>query len=87
MLGMKLNIVSICVIAFMSIAAPSLAADAAAEQQAMQEYLETLTPSQREQVLGLLQGGVADGRWKEGLMFDGIAPDRPPSSGPVAMLV
>ncbi len=71
---MKLNIVSICVIAFMSIAAPSLAADAAAEQQAMQEYLETLTPSQREQVLGLLQGGVADGRWKEGLMFDGIAP-------------
>ena len=40
----------------------------------MQEFLETLTADQRGQVLGLLQAGVPNGRWKEGLMFDGIGP-------------
>ena len=40
----------------------------------MIEYLETLTPEQKEQVLALFQGGVAGDRWKEGLMMDGIAP-------------
>ncbi len=40
----------------------------------MIEFLEALTPEQKEQVIGLFQGGVANGRWKEGLMMDGIAP-------------
>ncbi len=46
----------------------------AQDQTEMQEYLDTLTESQQQQVLGLLQAGVAAGKWKEGLMFDGIAP-------------
>jgi hypothetical protein len=46
----------------------------AQDQAEMQEYLDTLTESQQQQVLGLLQAGVANGKWKEGPMFDGIAP-------------
>ena len=40
----------------------------------MQEYMSSLTESQRSQVVALLGAGVANGRWKEGLMFEGIAP-------------
>ena len=40
----------------------------------MQEYMSSLTESQRSQVMALLGAGVANGRWKEGLMFEGIAP-------------
>ncbi len=53
---------------------PLLAQDESGVPPEMQAYLETLTPSQQEQVIALLQGGVANGRWKEGLLFDGIAP-------------
>jgi len=40
----------------------------------MVKFLNELTPSQKEQVLGLFQSGVSNGRWKEGLMMDGIQP-------------
>ena len=56
------------------VASPLLAQDQSGPPPDMQEYLDTLTPSQQEQVIGLLSAGVANGRWKEGLMFDGIAP-------------
>ncbi len=66
----------ICVALWTSILSVSaLAQDASGMPPEMQEYLDTLTESQQQQVLGLLQAGVANGRWKEGLMFDGIAPD------------
>jgi len=65
----------ICVALWTSILSVSAQAqDASGMPPEMQEYLDTLTESQQQQVLGLLQAGVANGRWKEGLMFDGIAP-------------
>ena len=62
----------ICVALWASILSVSaLAQNDSGMPPEMREYLDTLTPSQQEQVIGLLSAGVANGKWKEGLMFEG----------------
>ncbi len=57
----------ICVALWTSIlSASALAQDASGMPPEMQEYLDTLTESQQQQVLRLLQAGVANGRFDGG---------------------
>ena len=68
-----LNLICVALWTFI-LSVSALAQDASGMPPEMQEYLDTLTESQQQQVIGLLSAGVANGKWKEGLMFDGIAP-------------
>lgn len=43
-------------------------------QKKMQEFLSTITDTQKEQLQILQSAGIAEGKWKEGLMMDGIGP-------------
>jgi len=68
------KMLSSALIALILVSGPLMAKDDPGMPQEMKEYLATLTDSQKQQVLALLQSGVAGDQWKEGLMLDGIAP-------------
>jgi len=58
------------------LAVSSIMAQETDEQKKMQEFMNTLTDSQKEQLQILQTAGVAEGKWKEGLMMDGIGPSQ-----------
>jgi len=58
------------------LAVSSIMAQETDEQKKMQEFMNTLTDTQKEQLQILQTAGIAEGKWKEGLMMDGIGPSK-----------